>query len=104
MVTNYQFPSTMATGGNMIYTVTGCYASSFTSPDPPMVLEDRYNPKMWAQWFREFLFAFLPSVTEYLAVPLVRWSQVDRRCRSAPVMAREWKLKLWKQKFTLKEN
>jgi hypothetical protein len=34
------------------------YASSFPAPD---ILDERHNPKMWAQWFREFLIEKIPA-------------------------------------------
>lgn len=64
------------------------------------VFDDRHNPKAWAEWFREFLEELLGAGQAVLKEarqrhPLLQ--RIEKNCRSAPLMKREWVLKLWKQ-------
>jgi hypothetical protein len=62
--------------------------------------DDSTNPKMWAAWFREFLFDLFgwPVKHSIQFAKLVNLPIRMKRCRSAPIRA-EWKMKLWKQRL-----
>jgi len=62
---------------------------------------DRHNPKMWAKWFREFLFEIMPPRIVSLVLLEFLPRRPLHRCivRAGPPQVREWKMKLWKQAF-----
>lgn len=62
--------------------------------------EARFNPKFWAQWFREFLFELLGQWRGMAAIKERDGvtPRASQHCRSAP-MWREWKWKNWCQEL-----
>jgi hypothetical protein len=103
-----------ATGGP--YVLTPQYVVGIdvmpVAVEEEVVLDDRWNPKAWAQWFREFLqekfldkFFARDSVEEtgggrrHLIGRGVGSGReaTPHRCRSSPLWQREWKMKLWVQ-------
>ena len=77
------------------------FAYAYDGPTPTTeIFDDRHNPKAWAEWFREFLEELLGAGLAVIKEarqrhPLLQ--RIERNCRSAPLMRREWVLKLWKQ-------
>lgn len=61
------------------------------------IYEDRWNPRMWAQWFREFLAEHLPKRREVVAAVSTSRAVRGACARSQTLRQREWKMKLWKQ-------
>lgn len=80
-------------------TITLTVNSNGTFPciDKYPIYEDRWNPKMWAQWFREFLAGHLPQRQEVVAAVSTSRAVHGACARSRPLRQREWKMKLWKQ-------
>lgn len=73
----------------------------YTYNGPPPTEEffdDCTNPKMWAQWFREFLTEHLSRFVKHpVQFAAFRKLLIRPRCRSGPLRIREWKMKLWIQ-------
>lgn len=75
------------------YGLYGTYSAPL--PDVP---DDRHNPKMWAKWFRDFLFQIIPQRLTHPGIIHVRIvpACIFKYARDG-IHAPEWTMKLWKQ-------
>lgn len=61
-------------------------------------IDQRFNPRFWAKWFREFLIDLRPKVCQPLCVRLTTYRRnFVNLSRSGPPKIREWKMKNWIQ-------
>lgn len=60
-------------------------------------LNDCHNPKMWAKWFREFLFEKIPAKVATLILSIGFYPPVSRRARFPHAFDWRSKMKRWKQ-------
>jgi hypothetical protein len=75
---------------------------TYSRPTIPIVqetIDERYNPRYWARWFREFLEALRPVPLKRLSIKASRTFRPFflSNVRSGPPKIREWKMKNWIQ-------
>lgn len=99
----YFIQSVITTNHEILHDVTRVemFPSTY-APAATEIYDERYNPKAWAQWMREFLFELFGEQgrsndgVERNATVSLR-SPVVVRIRSACLLVREWKMKRWVQ-------